>query len=604
MAELAIPLIALGSMYVISNQDKKKILKTKEIENFSVMNKYTSSNANNEYGKLPNIDKLSINYPVESNNIDDNVKGYHNPNQFTDKYFNNSQQIEKLINNNQEQQQISSLSGNMLSNNEFTHNNMTPYFGSRIRGANLDNQQESILDNMQGNGSQQIRKQEIGTLFKPEENMQWSYGAPNQSDFYQSRMNTSLRKANEKPWDEIQVGPGINKGYECGGNGGFNSGLESRDSWMPKNVDELRVNNNPKLTYNLSGYEGPANNIIKERGSIGKVEKYLPEKYYANTPDKWLTTTGIEKAQTARGEHILQNASRISTTSEYYGNSSNTFGEATYAPQNFVPGFRKEKQTCDLPAPSMLGKNPSTDSDYGIRGYTSLPNNRNVTCREEVGIVSGIMKAAIAPLLDVLKPTRKDNVIGNARQYENAGSIVPSGVVFNPADRTKTTNREMQESKLDNNHNNLERQQANAYLVTEQQAINNNRDTTTCQYIGNSGGSGIQSNTRVYEAEYNQRNNVIKTDTIYNRTNMGNTQIFNQIENIKIDKRDNDRNNNRLWVPSTGPTVPTAVTSIDTYGQVKMPQSYNFNIETERNTPDILSAFKNNPYTHSLSSYY
>jgi hypothetical protein len=603
MAELAIPLIALGSMYLISNQDKKKNLKTKEIENFSVMNKYTSSNPNNEYGKLPNVDNVSINYPVESNNIDDNVKGYHNPNQFTDKYFNNSKEIEKLMNNNQEQQ-ISSLSGNMLSNNEFTHNNMTPYFGSRIRGANLDNQHESVLDNMQGSGSQQIRKQEIGTLFKPEENMQWSYGAPNQSDFYQSRMVNSLRKANEKPWDEIQVGPGINKGYECGGSNGFNSGLESRDSWMPKNVDELRVNNNPKLTYNLSGHEGPANNYIKERGTIGKVEKYLPEKYYANTPDKWLTTTGIEKAQTARGEHILQNVSRVSTTSEYYGNSSNTFGEATYAPQNFVPGFRKEKQTCDLPAPSMLGKNPSTDSDYGIRGYTSLPNNRNITCREEVGIVSGIMKAAIAPLLDVLKPTRKDNVIGNARQYENPGSTVPSSVVFNPADRTKTTNREIQESKLDNNHNNLERQQANAYLVSEQQSINNNRDTTNCQYIGNSGGSGIQSNTRVYEAEYNQRNNVIKTDTINNRTNMGNTQIFNQVENIKIDKRDNDRNNNRLWVPSTGPTVPTAVTSIDTYGQVKMPQSYNFNIETERNTSDILSAFKNNPYTHSLNSYY
>lgn len=600
MAELAIPLIALGSMYLISNQDKKKNLKTKEIENFSVMNKYTSSNPNNEYGKLPNVDNVSINYPVESNNIDDNVKGYHNPNQFTDKYFNNSKEIEKLMNNNQEQQ-ISSLSGNMLSNNEFTHNNMTPYFGSRIRGANLDNQHESVLDNMQGSGSQQIRKQEIGTLFKPEENMQWSYGAPNQSDFYQSRMVNSLRKANEKPWDEIQVGPGINKGYECGGSNGFNSGLESRDSWMPKNVDELRVNNNPKLTYNLSGHEGPANNYIKERGTIGKVEKYLPEKYYANTPDKWLTTTGIEKAQTARGEHILQNVSRVSTTSEYYGNSSNTFGEATYAPQNFVPGFRKEKQTCDLPAPSMLGKNPSTDSDYGIRGYTSLPNNRNITCREEVGIVSGIMKAAIAPLLDVLKPTRKDNVIGNARQYENPGSTVPSSVVFNPADRTKTTNREIQESKLDNNHNNLERQQANAYLVSEQQSINNNRDTTNCQYIGNSGGSGIQSNTRVYEAEYNQRNNVIKTDTINNRTNMGNTQIFNQVENIKIDKRDNDRNNNRLWVPSTGPTVPTAVTSIDTYGQVKMPQSYNFNIETERNTSDILSAFKNNPYTHSLT---
>lgn len=213
------------------------------------------------------------------------------------------------------------------------------------------------------------------------------------------------------------------------------------------------------------------------------------------------------------------------------------------------------------------------------------------------------MKAAVAPILDIFKPTRKENVIGNARQYENAGSIVPSGTVFNPADRTKTTNREIQVGMLDNNHNNVERQQANAYLVTEQQAIHNNRDTTNCQYIGNSGG-GVKINTRTYDAEYNQRNNVLKHNTIDNRTNVGGTQIFNQNDNIRIDKRDADRNNNRMFVPSVGPTVPTAATSVDTFGMVRVPQSYNFNIETERNTPDILSAFKQNPYTHSLSSYY
>lgn len=603
MAELAIPLIALGSMYLISNQDKKKNIQNSKRENFEVMNQYTNSNPNNEYGKLPNTNNLPLNYPIESNNVDDNVKAYYQANQFTDKYFNNSDEIKKLINNNQEQLPVTSLTGEIIDSNNFTHNNMTPYFGSKIRGNNLDNRAESILDNMQGNGSQQIRKTEIGSLFKPEENMQWSYGAPNQSDFYQSRMTTSIKRTNEKPWEEIKVAPGINKGYTSDGGSGFNTGLEAREMWMPKDVDDLRIKNNPKLTYELSGYEGPANNYIKERGDIGKVEKYLPDKYYVNTPDKWLTTTGIEKAQTARGEHLLPYSSRISTTSEYYGHSSNTFGEATYTPQNYLPGFRKEEETCDLPPPNILGKQPVTDSDYGIKGYNSLPNNRNITCREDVGIISGIMKAAVAPILDVFKPTRKENVIGNARQYENPASIVPANSVFNPADRTKTTNREIQVGMLDNNHNNVERQQANAYLNSEQQAIQNNRDTTNCQYIGNSGG-GVQQNVRTYDAEYNQRNNVLKYNTINNRTNIGGTQIFNQNENIKIDRRDSDRDNNRMFVPSVGPTVPTAATSVDTFGVVRVPQSYNYNIETERNTPDILSAFKQNPYTHSLSSYY
>ena len=55
--------------------------------------------------------------------------------------------------------------------------------------------------------SQDINKQEQSPLFAPEDNLQWAHGAPNQSDFVQSRINPSMRMANVKPFEEQKLHP-------------------------------------------------------------------------------------------------------------------------------------------------------------------------------------------------------------------------------------------------------------------------------------------------------------------------------------------------------------------------------------------------------------
>ena len=37
------------------------------------------------------------------------------------------------------------------------------------------------------------------------------------------------------------------------------------------------------------------------------------------------------------------------------------------------------------------------------------------------------------------------------------------------------------------------------------------------------------------------------------------------------------------------------------YGAIRQPQQYNSGIEVDRISGDLLQAFKNNPYTHSLT---
>ena len=109
----------------------------------------------------------------------------------------------------------------------------------------------------------------------------------------QSRVNSSMKISNVLPWKQEQVGPGLNKGFTANASGGLNSGMESRNNWLPKNVDDLRVKTNPKSSYNLTGYEGHAVSSIKNAStseSQGQVEKYRPDTYYVNGPDRWFTT--------------------------------------------------------------------------------------------------------------------------------------------------------------------------------------------------------------------------------------------------------------------------------------------------------------------------
>ena len=58
-----------------------------------------------------------------------------------------------------------------------------------------------------------------------------------------------MKKNDQKLFDSEYVGPGLNQGYSKDGHGGFNSGLEAREKYMPYHVDQLRIVTNPKIEY-------------------------------------------------------------------------------------------------------------------------------------------------------------------------------------------------------------------------------------------------------------------------------------------------------------------------------------------------------------------
>ena len=593
--EIAIPIIALGGMYVISNQSSQNNKQEKSKERFTNMGK------NVNY--LPNTNIPPQNFPVENlNQLADTVQEYINPNQATDKYFDQNV-YEKKVNEGksvgQNPQQIYSLTGNYLDSNQFKHNNMVPFNGGKVKGKTFQmNSSEFILDNLVGNGSQLVKKIEQAPLFKPQENMSWAYGTPNNSDFFQSRQNPVMKNNEVKLFDSIMVGPGLNKGYTYQGSGGFNSGMEARDKWLPYTVDQLRIETNPKLSYSLENHEGPAGSIIKNVGIMGRMEKQHPDTFYINTQDRWLTTTGLEKGETLRPIQEMGIIKRDDVVTDYKGPSKGG-KQVGSAPTSFEASKRIQLDSTNINHSNAVGRGPITDGDMNLNSHTNYANNRS-TVKQPENIrsgFSGAIGAVVAPLLDFLKPTRKQDTTHNVRIYGEATSRVPNAPVINMNDVTPTT---IKETTLYSPNFYIDGQKEGMYVNNAMPGELTQRDTSSCSYIGTSGGAAAQYGDMSYEAAYRQHNNDIKSSSILNRPNQGGTQVFNQQMNVNINKQDTTRYDNRINPANS--RISSLPPSIQTHGAVAVPQYYNECISCDRIQPDILKAFRENPFTHPLTT--
>lgn len=608
---MVIPLFALSSLYLINSQSKK--------ENFQSKRR-----------ALPNVDIPNRNFPQELpvvfNETDltselSTVNKFNNADGvYTDKYFNSETVAGMVLGKNANQSTSPngigyasdtspmskdayySLTGNKVGADYFEHNNMVPFFGSNTRSSQINaNSNEGILDNYTGSGSQIQIKREVAPMFKPNENEQWAYGAPNNSDFFQSRVNPSMRMANVNPFEQDQVAPGLGLGFTKEGSDGFNSGMMMRDQWLDRGVDQMRVINKPKATGNmLYGHEGPAANFIQNGATteqMGVMEKHRPDRTFEmfdgeGSMSRLMTTTGAEKGQTMRSIPVDRETSRQINTSDYIGNAGYHIG-GEYVSGEYMPSHNIQLEQYPLAPANANGRNFAEDGDYEMRAKTAYPNNRTVNKQEGYfGLVSGGLRAAVAPLLDVLRPSRKENTVGNLRPYENAGTRVPNSYIFNPNDRLATTHRETTEnSKYIGNVNRS--QSGGAYESTPHQVSNTARaETGDVSYSGIAGGGARYSQMKSYAAEYNQRNNDIKSSTIDGRLVPGNMSLLNANINMTQANRDGILANKR----AVSASMPVQTPDISNMGKLQGHDPLYQNIQMDRTNGDILSSLQGNPY--------
>lgn len=590
--EIAIPLVALSGLYLINKQNQKS--------EKSTLNSY--ENFKNK--ELPNTNIPNMNYPSEypvnspeiqqTSSLSTNNK-YDTPNTYTDKYF------DPMVYQNNEASSNSSytsMTGAPVDSSYFQHNNMVPFFGSNIRSQHVDNNSnESVLDNMGGAGSQSFSKKEQSPLFSPHDSLQWANGAPNVNDFYQSRVNVGMRMANVKPFEEEKVAPGLGLGFTTEGSGGFNSGMAMREQWTDRGVDELRVANKPKASgIGILGHEGPAYSRITNRGSIGNMEKNRPDTTYELGQDRLFTTTGAEKGQMLHSIPIDRYVSRPETTVSYAG-AAGYQTDGTYIPGEFMPSNNIQLGALPIGGANANGRYYANDGDYEMKAKRAYPNNRSENNQGDYyGIMGSAVGAVVAPLMDMLRPSRKENSVGNLRPYQNAKSSVNQSYIFNPADRPSTTIRETTEnSKF---HLNVGGKTQGAYDVTGHQAKETSKQSIANHYYGgNAGASDRSKQPRTYDAEYNQRNNDIKSSTIQGYMVQGNMDYLNNNVNMHSKPKDTFLKNTR----AVNPDLPYQTPNADTFGRLQGTTPLYSGMQMDRSNPEILDALKHNPYALSVN---
>lgn len=564
--ELAIPFVALGGLYCVSKKQKQKLARKE--------------------GYINKHNLLNQGTMLSGNEMANEINKYDNPNDnYVKKYYTKKDTESNEVN-------YKGINGEKM---DMTHNNMVPYFGRSKSngGAFMDNSPtNAILDSMQGNNSMNVEKQELAPLFKPEENVQWAWGTPNQNEFMQSRQDISMKSNNINPWKEnVQVTPGLNKGYNTNEHTGFNSGMEARETWQPKTVDELRSVSNPKITYELNGHQGPAQSKTTSRGLFGKMEKHLPEKFYINTPERYLTTTGMQKAPTVRSLHNNRDVNR-SVSIEYMG-APNMSKDNGMAESNYRVGNKAFKQLpgCNM-GPAQNGTNKVL-----IDNKSSLKQN-NRTINKELdykGLITGMVNSATAPIMDIIKPTRKEELVDSVRVMGNPAGSVPRNTLFDPNNVVKTTTKETtQYSPYDYGSRPVNMNQTGAYEVTEQQPVYNQRDTTSVNYTGAASSYNKQTS---YESGYNQTINSNRSNEM--QMNHGNTNMFNN----SINQSTNNAKSSLSIVQQQykNGNLNSSIPSTETYGKMLVP-AYQQPSPSDRMDNNLLKAFKENPYTHSLSS--
>jgi hypothetical protein len=330
------------------------------------------------------------------------------------------------------------------------------------------------------------------------------------------------------------------------------------------------------------------------------MEKNRPDTSFEHGPNRWFTTTGQEKKQTVRSDIILQPENRTTTTREYFGVGTDRESKGPTQPGKYQVAHKQQLSGPDIGIAAGGDKWAPTNKDYGKNGFKARMNSRTLTSESSsLGVVSGVVSALTAPLLDFLRPSRKQNVIGNKRPMGNVSGRagVNKEPVWNPNDTPVHTIREQTENTkhimMGSQNNN------NAYMNSKQRPVPQQRDSTTnCYYTSGSGAVPGTTGPRAYNAEYNARLNPNKeVVSRIDRYNIGNQSLGSRAQNVT-----NLRN--RISKPSElRANMPKVAGNMQTHGKISGKNTRERAINCARNNPDMVKAFQNNPYSQSLNSW-
>jgi len=348
----------------------------------------------------------------------------------------------------------SPLTGQLMRIEEFTHNNMQPFFGGSVRQNTSNGANEQILENHTGASVVYQEKMEMKGMFDMERDVGNVFGTSNfASEDIRNRYVPSQMRQNELPTTQVRVGPGLNQGYGWKPSGGLTQ-ANTRDFVLPKDTNELRTLDNPKLSYNGRLVMGIKE---KQRAVVVPPKKNRVETYYKNTPDRYFKTTGAFTKDKVRSQVYAKPTHRKNTRS-YYGSAAPTTHTKPYQTPAIKKSTKHNYKTSGWR--NVNGKTQwaidnldpnSKVGDYGKKSIEIKPQERDVSqLITHTTNLKSLIQAIVMPVLDMLKETKKENFVGNNRPDGNMTAQMPKKMtVHDPNDVLRTT---VKETTIDNDY--------------------------------------------------------------------------------------------------------------------------------------------------------
>ncbi len=290
---------------------------------------------------------------------------------------------------------INSLSGDKIKIEDFNHGNMQHFLRKGVtQPMDLDN--NGNFSEKFGYNDYKLKKSEVENFFQPTSDNSLIRGMNDNSDFLRDRTVIGDVQNNYNPIQSIRVAPGLNKGYNSDGSGGFHQ-ADSLVYAKQKGRDELRPRTDQRCSIFEIPFQAPIKNPIESRGVVTPLTKNKPETVYKVTEDNWFKGQSYLKKDSSRPEENLKDTSRIGTHIDYIGPAKNQLEQI------------------------------NVNEDYGKKSILVYNTEKHELAKKETPVANftSIIKAITAPITDAIKITMKEYFVDSARYYGNATPQVP-----------------------------------------------------------------------------------------------------------------------------------------------------------------------------------
>ena len=340
---------------------------------------------------------------------------------------------------------LDQIGGSLLPNRgyeDFTHGNMVPFYSGRLK-QNMDVDNRMAAGKLETYTGQfklnQDQKREVGPFFSPTYGVANIHGNVEKRDLSRYIPSNTGKKHSELPFEQVLVGPGLNKGFTAKPSGGFNQGLVTRI--MPKSTEELRVD----PVFEQEGRINHGKSVNQSRTAIQQLYKNRPALLVENKKgERNFTTVGAVRGRRIRPGIILRDTNR-KKSKVLINHAKMANNHKAYVPSK--ARVSRKANFFNTPHRNAVLATGKKINDFGKGGYRNRLNERALTgTRAHLMNPKTWVNAVTAYFTDAAKKTRKQYYINHARSNGNANPQRPSALpAYDPLHVARTTIRETTE---------------------------------------------------------------------------------------------------------------------------------------------------------------